>query len=105
MAQKEIAGKIIDVNEEGYLTNFEQWDKDIASEIALSLGVSPLTDEHWKVISFIQSDAKERGSIPTIRRLKKVGRIQTDDLYRLFPSGPLKKAAKIAGLTKPESCI
>lgn len=105
MAQKEIAGKMVDVNEEGYLTDFGQWDKGIASEIAQDVGISSLTDEHWKVIEFIQSDTQEKGSLPTIRRLKKVGGVPTKDLYRLFPDGPLKKAARIAGLSKPVSCV
>lgn len=105
MGEKIIAGFNVDVNEEGYLTNFAQWNKEIAVELAKEEGISELTEQHWKVIDFFQKDFKESGKIPTIRRLNKVAGVATNELYRLFPDGPLKKAAKISGLKKPESCV
>jgi len=105
MAEKEIAGFKVDVNEEGYLTNQAQWNKEIASEIANELGIGELTEGHWKVIEFLQNDYKENGKLPTIRRVNKAGGISTKDLYALFPEGPLVKAAKVAGLSKPASCV
>lgn len=103
--QKVIAGYTVDVTEEGYLTNHVQWNKEIAKEIAEELGIETLTAEHWKVIDFIQRDSAETGKIPTIRRVNKVGNIGTKELYELFPEGPLLKATKIAGLSKPVSCV
>lgn len=105
MATKTYAGVSVDVNEEGYLTNPSQWNKDIAVEIAREIGINELTDAHWKVIDFLQKDFAEKNTLPTIRRVKKVGGIPTNELYELFPDGPLKKAAKIAGLNKPASCV
>lgn len=105
MAEKVIAGYTVNINEEGYLTDFSQWNKEIAIEIAKELGIEELSEGHWKVIEFLQKDVEEKGTLPTIRRVKKVGGIPTKDLYQLFPDGPLKKAAKVAGLKKPESCI
>ena len=105
MATKTIAGVTIDVNDEGYLINPSQWNKAIATEIAKELGIPVLTERHWKVIEFLQNDYKEKGALPTIRRGNKVGGIGTKDLYELYPEGPLKKAAKIAGLPKPVSCV
>ena len=105
MAQKNIAGSTVDLNEEGYLTDSSQWTKDIAVTIAKEEGISKLTDGHWKVIEFLRKDAEEKGGSPTIRRLKKVGGIETKILYELFPGGPLKKATKISGLPKPASCV
>ena len=105
MAQKEIAGVPVDVNEEGYLTDSSQWTKEIAAAIAKEEGIAQLTDDHWHVIDFLRKDAEEKESAPTIRRLKKVGGIDTKLLYELFPGGPLKKSTKIAGLPKPASCV
>ena len=105
MLQNEIAGKTVDVNEEGYMTDTSQWTKEIAVKIAEEVGISELTDDHWKVIEFLQKDFEEKESIPTIRRLMKVGGIPTKELYQLFPGGPVKKAAKISGLQKPVSCV
>lgn len=102
--KKEIAGVTIDVDEEGYLTDRSQWNRDIANALAAELGIT-LTDEHWKVLEFIEKDFKERGTVPGIRRLNKVGGIPTKKLYELFPDGPVKKAALIGGFPKPASCV
>lgn len=105
MSEKIVAGLTVNLNEEGYLTDYSQWNREIALELAKEEGIEELTDGHWKVIDFIQKDYKEQGKIPTIRRLNKVAGIPTNELYQLFPDGPLKKAAKISGFNKPESCI
>jgi tRNA 2-thiouridine synthesizing protein E len=104
MSQKQINGVAIDVNEEGYLTNHAQWNRDIAAALAQEVGIT-LTDAHWKVLNFIDTDFKEKGVVPGMRRMNKVGGIPTKDLYALFPDGPIKKAAKIAGYPKPASCV
>ena len=103
MAQKEVAGVTIDVNEEGYMTDGSQWTKDIAVAIAKEEEIV-LADGHWEIIDFLRNDAAS-GKQPTIRRMKKVGGIDTKKFYELFPNGPLKKATKIAGLPKPASCV
>ncbi|GBF12124.1 TusE/DsrC/DsvC family sulfur relay protein [Tepidibacillus infernus] len=105
MAEKLIAGFTVDVNEEGYLTNPAQWNKEIAVELAKEVGIEELTERHWKVIEFLQKDFQENGKLPTIRRVNKVGGISTKELYELYPDGPLVKAAKVAGLSKPASCV
>ena len=104
MPQKTINGVTIDVNEEGYLTNHAQWNRDIAAALAAEEGIT-LTDEHWKVLDFIARDFAEKGVVPGMRRMNKVGNIATKDLYSLFPDGPIKKAARISGFPKPASCV
>lgn len=103
--EKILSGHTVSVTEEGYLTDFSQWNKDIAVELAKETEIQELTPSHWEVIDFLQKDYKENGKVPTIRRMKKVGGISTKDLYELFPEGPILKAAKIAGLSKPASCV
>ena len=104
MPQKQTAGTTLDVNEEGYLTNHAQWNREVAAALALELGIT-LTDAHWKVLDFIDRDFKEKGIVPGMRRMNKVGGIPTKDLYTLFPDGPIKKAALISGYPKPVSCV
>ena len=60
MPQKQIAGTTIDVNEEGYLTNHAQWNREVAAALAQELGIT-LTDAHWKVLEFIDKDFQEKG--------------------------------------------
>ena len=105
MATKLLAGKEIEVNEEGYLVDIKEWTEDIAEAIAKEEEIEELTDNHWKVLKYLQEYFQENDSMPTIRRLKKSGIVGTKELYSLFPGGPLKKSSKIAGLKKPESCI
>ena len=101
--EKVIAGKTINVNEEGYLTDFNQWDKTVAEEIAKEEGIA-LTDRHWAVVNWIQEQDKAQVAL-TIRKLGKSGVTDIKEFYELFPGGPLKKATKIAGIKKPVGCI
>ena len=104
MTAKQLAGTVVNVNEEGFLLDPKQWTREIADAIAHEEGIS-LGPEHWKVIDFVRKDAAETGEPPNIRRITKVGGVATKDLYTLFPGGPGKKAAKIAGYPKPHGCI
>jgi tRNA 2-thiouridine synthesizing protein E len=105
MPVREIAGVQVDFDDEGFMTNPDQWTEEIAKVLASEEGISELTEGHMKVINFIRSDFKEKGTAPTIRRMNKVGGIATKDLYDWFPQGPAKKAAKISGLGKPQGCV
>jgi len=104
MPTKNIAGVNVNVNEEGYLTDHSQWTREIGEVIAKEEKIE-LTEQHWNVLDFLQKEVEENGVLPTIRRLKKSGVVDTKTLYQLFPNGPLKKASKIAGLEKPASCV
>ncbi len=103
MTTKTIAGVNIEVNEEGYMIDSNQWTEEIAREIAKEEGIE-LTDEHLKVLEFIRSKVSN-GETLTIRGINKSGVVDAKTFYKLFPGAPLKKATKIAGVRKPESCI
>jgi dissimilatory sulfite reductase related protein len=106
MATRDIAGKTVQVNDEGYLTDPAEWTKEIAGEIAREEGLSDLTDAHWKVIGFCREAAKSLGGkSPTLRQITTGTGISTKDLFALFPKGPAKKVARVAGLGKPEGCV
>lgn len=102
--EKLINGISIKVNEEGYLTDFAQWDKSIAETIAQQENVGELTPKHWEVLNFIQDQYKKNVPL-TIRKIGASGVTDIKEFYALFPNGPLKKAAKIAGIPKPVGCI
>ncbi|MEZ5015012.1 MAG: TusE/DsrC/DsvC family sulfur relay protein [Chitinophagales bacterium] len=102
--EKLINGKPILVTEEGYLTNFTQWDKDVAQVIAEEEGVGDLSPKHWDVINYLQYQFTHNVPL-TIRKVGNSGVTDIKEFYSLFPGGPLKKASKIAGIPKPVSCI
>ena len=105
MPQKQYGAATVDVDDEGFLADFTQWTREVAAAIARDEGVAELTPAHWKVIEFMQKEFKESGQAPSIRKLNKSGVISTKELYDLFPGGPAKKAARIAGRKKPEGCV
>jgi len=98
-----IAGKTITVNQEGYLTDFSQWTKEVGESIAADANIT-LTPRHWEVINYLQTEQKNQVAL-SIRRIGKSGVVDIKEFYQLFPMAPLKTATKIAGIPKPASCI
>jgi tRNA 2-thiouridine synthesizing protein E len=98
-------GKAIETDNEGFFLHPDDWSEDMAPALAKTVGIDTLTELHLKVIRFMRSDFKARGEVPTIRRIKNEGGVGTKELYELFPNGPAKKAALIAGLSKPHGCV
>jgi len=90
---------------EGFFVYPEQWTETMAPEIALENGLGALTDRHWQVIRFMRTTYLETGAAPSIRTLGKTSGVPVKELYQLFPKGPAKLAAKIAGIPKPRGCI
>ena len=105
MPSKTFAGKTVEVDDEGFLINPDDWTEEMAPELAREMGIDSLNDTHWKVIRFMREDFKEKGQIPTIRRIKNAGGVGTKEVYAHFPNGPAKKAAMISGLGKPQGCV
>jgi TusE/DsrC/DsvC family sulfur relay protein len=93
----------VDRNQEGYLTDFSQWNKEVGEQIAQEEGVE-MTPRHWEVINWIQEQVKADKAL-SIRGIKKSGVLDIKEFYALFPGGPLKISTKIAGVPKPKSCI
>jgi TusE/DsrC/DsvC family sulfur relay protein len=105
MTTDTVAGAEIELNEEGFLVDPSQWNDDIAVELARREGIDPLTERHWQVIRFMRSEYEAKGTGPTVRVLGKTSGVSIKELYQLFPKGPAKLAAKIAGIPKPRGCI
>jgi tRNA 2-thiouridine synthesizing protein E len=101
--EKVYAGKTVAVDAEGYLTDFSQWNKDIAMEIAKEEEVV-LTDKHFEVLAYLQEQHKKELAL-SIRTIGKSGVVDIKQFYELFPKGPLKISSKMAGIPKPKSCI
>jgi TusE/DsrC/DsvC family sulfur relay protein len=105
MAIRTIAGKTVQVNDEGFMTNPGEWTKEIAVDLAKEESISELTPAHWKVIEFCRQDGAANGKAPTLRRITTMAGVSTKEMFALFPKGPAKKVSRIAGLGKPEGCV
>jgi TusE/DsrC/DsvC family sulfur relay protein len=99
-----ISGKNVHVNEEGFLTEYDEWDEELATVLAQQIGIE-LTDAHWQVIRFLREDFKIQGETATTRRVQTVAGVPVKDQFALFPKKPGKKMAYIAGLPKPRGCV
>jgi tRNA 2-thiouridine synthesizing protein E len=100
-----IADTPVEVDAEGFLTDPEQWNEQIAQAIAAENGIPELTDRHWLVVRFMRDRYLTTGTAPSIRSLGKESGVPIKELYQLFPKGPAKLAAKIGGIPKPRGCI
>ena len=99
------AGQTVSVNDEGFFTDPGQWTEEMAPEIARGEGIDQLTDRHWQVIKFMRHEYEGKGTGPTVQILGKTSGGSVKELYQLFPKGPAKVAAKVAGIPKPRGCI
>ncbi len=100
-----IADTTVGTDAEGFLTDPSQWTEELAEEIARENGITELTDRHWLVVRFMRDRYLATGTAPSIRSLGKESGVPVKELYRLFPKGPAKLAAKIGGIPKPRGCI
>ena len=105
MTPSTLTGTPVERDAEGFFVDPEQWTEEMAGEIARQNGIDELTDRHWIVIRFMRNAYLEKGAAPSIRTLGKVSGVPIKELYQLFPKGPAKLAAKIAGIPKPRGCI
>ena len=105
MSTIEVNEKVLELDADGNLANASDWNEDVALAFAKSEGIEELNDRHWMVINYMRKQYEEKGDAPSIRKLTKESGVDTKELYALFPKGPAKKSAKIAGLPKPKGCI
>ncbi len=99
-----IAGHDVQVDAEGFMTEYGEWSKEIATQLAANIGIE-LTDAHWKVIDFVRADYQAQGETPTLRRVTTESGVPTKELFLLFPKKPAKKMSYIAGVPKPAGCV
>ena len=104
MSLATIAGQEVHVDQEGFMTEYDEWSEELGSSLAGNIGIE-MTDRHWATIRFLREDFKAEGETATLRRVSTVGGIPTKELFQLFPKKPAKKMAYVAGLPKPVGCV
>lgn len=105
MAQLEIDGKVFEIDGDGFLTDPQIWNDEVAKLIAKSDDIQDLTENHWKIIRVIRKNFDETGMAPMIRTICKETGLKLKDIYELFPLGPARGACRVAGLPKPDGCV
>lgn len=95
----------IEVDEDGFMEEPEEWTEAIARALAGTEGVDEMTEDHWKVVNYLRDYYVKFGIAPMIRKLCKETGFPLKRIYELYPSGPAKGACKVAGLAKPTGCV
>ena len=93
-----------EVNDDGFLNDLARWDRAAAEELAEEHNIGPLTEDHWKVIDFVQEHYQTYGRGPEVVKIHKVTGLTTTDICKLFPCGMVKGAYRLAGLPRPPGC-
>jgi len=91
-------------DDEGFMVDASAWTEEIGKAIAEALEVD-LSDRHWLVVKYARQEFESQGEPPTLRRITQETEVSMKEMYQLFPGGPAKIAANIAGLQKPTGCI
>ena len=101
----ELGGKMLEVDEDGFIQDPAQWDDGVAKSLAVTEGVEELTETHWKLVNYLREYYLKNNIAPMIRKVCKDTGLPLKQIYELFPSGPAKGACKVAGLPKPTGCV
>lgn len=105
MPTVEFGGNRLEVDEEGFLRNPDEWNEEVAQVLARADGIEELSEEHWAVVKCIRDYYLENQIAPMIRKLCQSTGFRLREIYDLFPLGPAKGACKVAGLPKPDGCV
>ncbi len=103
MPERLIDGKMLIVNDEGYLVDPNQWSIECARVFASELEI-PLSQAQMELIHWARKHVLD-GKELTIRAITRSGIVDARTLYSWFPGAPLKNLSKIAGLAKPSGCF
>ncbi len=105
MAEIEFNGEKFDIDEDGFIQDFNTWSKNWVQYVKQQEGIDEMNEEHWTVVNVLQDYYKKNGIAPMVRVLSKLTKFKLKHIYELFPSGPGKGACKMAGLPKPTGCV
>lgn len=93
------------LDQEGFLTQISSWTREMAIELAQRNDLGPLTEEHWKVIDFVQQYYRQHGEGPPIVKISKFTGLNSKEICALFPCGIARGAYRLAGLPRPSGCL
>jgi TusE/DsrC/DsvC family sulfur relay protein len=100
-----IAGRQIDVDAEGFLTKYDQWDEELAQTLAAAIGIT-LTDAHWAPIHFLRKDFEtQKETADAASRLHAGGIDRSRSSSRSSPASRPRRCPTSPGLQKPKGCV
>jgi tRNA 2-thiouridine synthesizing protein E len=99
-------GKTYDLDADGFLMDPKKWDPDLAEGMAFDHGIQGgLTREHYDVIHFIRRELDRTGKCPNLFETCRANNLRRSELKRLFPTGYMRGACKLAGVSYKEAYL
>lgn len=99
-------GKTYEVDTLGFLLDFNHWDEDFAAGMAPSVFIrTGLTKKHWDIIYFIRDTMEQLGRCPLVYHTFRMSGLPLKEIKELFPTGYLRGACKLAGITYKEAYV
>ena len=99
----ELESGSVELDEEGFLKDFDQWSTEASKALAEREGIE-LTEEHLKVVRMIREYYRRHHVAPMLTLVSKECDKPYKELHELFRKQPGKRAAKLAGLPKTSGC-
>jgi tRNA 2-thiouridine synthesizing protein E len=99
-------GKSYELDADGFLLDPKKWDANLAEGLALDLGIQGgVTKEHWDVINFIRGEVEKTGKCPNLYETCRVNNLRRNELKRLFPTGYMRGACLLAGISYKDAYL
>jgi dissimilatory sulfite reductase related protein len=95
--QPPLAHHIFD--EDGFLIDPSLWSEQLARSLAEAEGLGPLTEEHWRVVSYIREKFQRLGAPSNLRQVCRGTELTRPQIKNLF--GGCLVIWRIAGLPNP----
>jgi tRNA 2-thiouridine synthesizing protein E len=105
MATIQIDGQSFEVDGDGFLSNPDIWNDEVAQLFARNDGIEQMNEKHWAIVRIIRRNYEEKGMAPMVRSICQETGLKLREIYELFPLGPARGACKVAGLPKPDGCV
>ncbi len=93
------------LDHDGFLKEITQWNREMAIELAARNSLGPLTEEHWKIIEFVQKYYRQHGEGPPVVKIGRSLGLSPSRICELFPCGVARGAYRLAGLPRPMGCL
>ena len=99
-----IGGREIPFDQEGFFWDFDDWNEEVAQELAAESGLAEMGEPHWALLRFFREFYGFHGRAPLNRELKQGTGLSLLELQGLFPEGLKEGARRLSGLPNPKSC-
>lgn len=66
MGTIQVGNKDIELDDDGFLVNSEEWNEEVAQKLAEREGVGPLDDEKMEIIRFMRSYYQKFNNFPIL---------------------------------------